>query len=60
MPDTWGAKLVGETFIGPNLLGRLLMQLRANGRLEYYLPDDALGFIDILNRKIYISKTKIK
>lgn len=47
-PDAWGTKLVGETFIGPNLLGRLLMELRANGRLEYNLPDDALGFIKTL------------
>lgn len=47
-PDTWGVKLIGETFIGPNLLGRLLMELRENGRLEYYLPDDALGFIETL------------
>ena len=47
-PDTWGVKLVGDTFIGPNLLGRLLMELRENGHLEYKLPDDALEFIEIL------------
>ena len=47
-PDSWGVKLVGDTFIGPNLLGRLLMELREKGHLEYRLPDDALGFIEIL------------
>ena len=47
-PDTWGVKLHDETFIGPNLLGRLLMELREKGKLEYELPEDALSFIDIL------------
>ena len=47
-PDTWGVKLHDETFIGPNLLGRLLMELREKGKLEYELPEDALNFIDIL------------
>lgn len=40
--DTWGAKLVGNEYVGPNLLGRLLMELRDNGELKYSLPDDAL------------------
>lgn len=26
--DTWGCKLIGDSFVGPNLLGRLLMELR--------------------------------
>ena len=43
-PDTWGVKLNGDNFVGPNLLGRLLMELRDNGKLEYKLPTDALGF----------------
>ena len=46
--DTWSAKLVGDEWIGSNLTGRLLMELRKNGRLEYNLPEDALKFIDIL------------
>lgn len=41
--DTWGAKLVGNEYVGPNLLGRLLMELRDNGELRYRLPEDALG-----------------
>ncbi len=28
--NTWGTKLVGDEYIGPNLLGRLLMELREN------------------------------
>ena len=35
-------------FEGSNLLGRLLMQLRDDGRLEYTLPADALKFLDWL------------
>lgn len=44
-PDAWGVKLYGGQFIGPNLLGRLLMELREKGRLEYKLPGDALDYI---------------
>ena len=47
-PDTWGVKQQGNNFVGPNLLGRLLMELRDNGRLEYDLPTDALKFMDFL------------
>ena len=45
-PDTWGAKLSvdGKEFIGPNLMGRLLMELRDNGTLHYHLPEWALDF----------------
>jgi ribA/ribD-fused uncharacterized protein len=46
--DTWGAVLSGDEYVGPNLLGRLLMELRDNGQLEYHLPDDALDFINHL------------
>ena len=28
--DTWGAKLIGVYYVGPNLLGQLLMELRDN------------------------------
>ena len=34
--------------MGPNLLGRLLMELRDNGKLEYQLPDDAFGFMNFI------------
>ena len=50
-PDAWGAKLKDGRFVGPNLLGRLLMELRDNGCLEYNLPDDALDFIEELPMK---------
>lgn len=46
--DTWGAVLRGEEYVGPNLLGRLLMELRENGTLTYHLPDDALEFVKVL------------
>lgn len=48
-PDTWGVKQQGSVFIGPNLLGRLLMELRDKGKLDYQLPDDALYFFNYLN-----------
>lgn len=44
----WGAKQVGDVFQGPNVLGKLLMELRDNGKLEYQLPEDALDFINVL------------
>ena len=28
--NTWGAKLIGDTFVGPNLMGQLLMEMRDN------------------------------
>lgn len=46
--DTWGVKLVGDNYEGSNLLGRLLTELRDNGKLTYTLPTDALDFINIL------------
>jgi ribA/ribD-fused uncharacterized protein len=48
--DAWGAKLVGESYVGPNLLGRLLMELRDNnGKLTYQLPNDILNFTKYIN-----------
>lgn len=47
-PDTWGVKRKEDSFVGPNLLGRLLMELRENGKLEYHLPEDALDFIQTI------------
>lgn len=49
-PDAWGVKLKDTQFVGPNLLGRLLMELRDNGKLEYHLPDDALTFLQHLKK----------
>ena len=42
--DTWGAVLRGKEYVGPSLLGRLLMELRDNGKLEYTLPEGTLDF----------------
>ena len=51
IPDAYGVILDAEQNIykGPNLLGRLLMELRdRQGQLDYQLPDDAFDFIQIL------------
>ena len=47
--DTYGAKLSGDgtSYSGPNLMGRLLMELRENGKLEYSLPGDITSFADL-------------
>ena len=49
--NTWGVKRIGDNFVGPNLLGRLLMELRDNGKLEYKLPKDAFAFLQWLSKK---------
>ena len=48
--DSYCAELsaYGTTWHGSNLMGRLLMELRDNGRLEYSLPEDATRFRDLL------------
>lgn len=33
--DTWGTVLKDDEYVGPNLLGRLLMELRDNGQFEF-------------------------
>ena len=48
IPDTWGVVREGDKFVGSNLLGRLLMELRDNGKLTYNLPDDIFDFIKYL------------
>lgn len=46
----YSAKLSDDskTWVGPNIMGRLLMELRDEGTLEYDLPDDAIHFSDLL------------
>ena len=44
--NTWGTKLVDGYYVGPNLMGQLLMELRDNGLLAYSLPQD---LFDIIN-----------
>jgi ribA/ribD-fused uncharacterized protein len=50
LADTYGAKLNpdGTLWSGPNLMGRLLMELRDNGHLDYNLPDDIIQFKDLI------------
>lgn len=47
--NTWNAKLSddGLTWTGPNIMGRLLMELRDKGTLNYNLPEDAMLFSDL-------------
>ena len=33
--DSWGTVFKGDEYVGPNLLGRLLMELRDNGHFEF-------------------------
>lgn len=40
--DTWGVKLKDGKYVGPNLLGRLLMELREGGGLVYSIPGGML------------------
>ena len=40
----------GKTWVGPNIMGRLLMELRDKGKLEYRLPEDAMLFRDLLEK----------
>ena len=54
--DTWGVKRQGDTYVGPNLLGRLLMELRDNGSLGYQLPQfgfTALGVQFLKKRRTF-------
>ncbi len=44
-PDSWGVKPDGDKYVGSNLLGRLLMELRNNGKLDYKLPADIFEFL---------------
>ena len=37
--NAWGVKTMGQNYEGPNLMGRLLMELR-DGTMEYKLPED--------------------
>ena len=37
--NAWGVKTKGQNYEGPNLMGRLLMELR-DGKMEYKLPED--------------------
>ena len=37
--NAWGVKTKGENYEGPNLMGRLLMELR-DGTMKYKLPED--------------------
>ena len=46
-PNGWGVKTKGELYVGPNIMGRLLMDLRDKGRLDYNLPKELTDFSDL-------------
>ena len=48
--DAWSAKKEGDHWVGPNLTGRLLMELRDSGKLTYSLPTDALVFLQTIRK----------
>lgn len=43
--NTWGTKLMDGNYVGPNLMGELLMELRDYGRFEYHLPQDIFALL---------------
>ena len=46
--DCWGVVLQDGAYVGSNVLGRLLMELRdAGGKLEYRLPEEMTSFTDL-------------
>ena len=48
--DAWSAKMEGDHWVGPNLTGRLLMELRDSGKLTYSLPTDAFVFLQTIRK----------
>lgn len=48
--NAWGVKSKGQNYVGPNLMGRLLMELR-DGKMEYKLPDDWNKALEIIGEK---------
>lgn len=53
-PNGWGVKTKGDKYVGPNIMGRLLMELRDNGKFKRKLPSNALDSLIILKDKIPI------
>ena len=49
--NTWGVKLINNHYVGPNLMGQLLMELRDNGPLEYRLPDGTFDLIKCIQNQ---------
>ena len=46
--NAWGVKSKGQNYVGPNLMGRLLMELR-DGTMEYKLPEDWNNALEIID-----------
>ena len=50
--EAYCMQLKDDNYVGYNLMGQLLMELRDKGTLEYHLPDNALDFVDILKEEL--------
>lgn len=57
--DAWGVKIEKNNdkdtnlkFVGPNILGQLLMELRDNGNLKYKLPNDIFDFLKYIQQSV--------
>jgi predicted NAD-dependent protein-ADP-ribosyltransferase YbiA (DUF1768 family) len=48
--NAWGVKTKGQNYVGPNLMGRLLMELRRDGKMEYKLPEDWNKMLEKIDR----------
>ena len=48
--NAWGVKTKGQNYVGPNLMGRLLMELRRDGKMEYKLPEDWNKMLEKIGR----------
>ena len=48
--NAWGVKSKSQNYEGPNIMGRLLMELR-DGTMEYKLPDDWNKALEIIGEK---------
>lgn len=47
---SYGMQLRDDYYVGANLMGRLLMELRDNKTLSYTLPEDALDFVQTIKK----------
>ena len=50
--NAWSVKTKGDYYIGPNIMGQLLMELRDNGGLVYHLPSDILANLEYIKANI--------
>ena len=59
-PDTWGCKPQADSFIGSNLMGRLLMELRDSEDFTYTVPTEAANTVIQILKSNSDDKQKLK